>query len=400
MPLFLWRKKWRSWGCLNNIRQSWISLLCVIFLPFLEASHQLWDWPERTEAAIDQWAFRLYGVQYSGLGEQSLCPIFTSATYWAAALSLWFQTGNDLFRRSLQRNDRTTAESLDKGLQAFSQNISQLSACWDDPPGKTSSQFYGFAYTGSLAPDPEQILLEASRGKEIPTWILKLLVHLLRNFGEHQIIVSWLRRSMPCFRLFWTAIFLTALHCLRILLWCARTAKNTARHLHSPATWSQTDLYPTISGRKRDSLCCFTADTICIRKPFWTHRIPPLIQGFGSILCLWQTACILTMYRTGIFTCRNVWQLISAKRLTLSVLPPTFHWFPMNHTGKAPPQPADGFHADYFVCAAASRVLYCGHRADIPEFHGSPLHIWLWTFRSSGFVSASGSWEGNWFFWI
>ena len=34
-----------------------------------------------------------------------------------------------------------------------------------------------------------------------------------------------------------------------------------------------------------------------------------------------------------------------------------------------------GFHADYFVCAAASRVLYCGHRADIPEFHGSPLHI-------------------------
>ena len=60
---------------------------------------------------------------------------------------------------------------------------------------KTSSQFYGFAYTGSLAPDPEQILLEASRGKEIPTWILKLLV-------------------------------------------------------------------------KRDSLCCFTADTICIRKPF------------------------------------------------------------------------------------------------------------------------------------
>ena len=55
---------------------------------------------------------------------------------------------------------------------------------------KTSSQFYGFAYTGSLAPDPEQILLEASRGKEIPTWILKLLVHLLRNFGEHQTIVS------------------------------------------------------------------------------------------------------------------------------------------------------------------------------------------------------------------
>ena len=55
---------------------------------------------------------------------------------------------------------------------------------------KTAAQFYGFAYTGSLAPDPEQILLEASRGKEIPTWILKLLVYLMKNFGEHHIIVS------------------------------------------------------------------------------------------------------------------------------------------------------------------------------------------------------------------
>lgn len=55
---------------------------------------------------------------------------------------------------------------------------------------KTAAQFYGFAYTGSLAPDPEQILLEASRGKEIPTWVLKLLVHLIKNFSEHHIIVS------------------------------------------------------------------------------------------------------------------------------------------------------------------------------------------------------------------
>lgn len=65
---------------------------------------------------------------------------------------------------------------------------------------KTSSQFYGFAYTGSLAPDPEQILLEASRGKEIPTWILKLLVHLLRNFGEHQIIVSLTKEKHALFQ--------------------------------------------------------------------------------------------------------------------------------------------------------------------------------------------------------
>ena len=65
---------------------------------------------------------------------------------------------------------------------------------------KTSSQFYGFAYTGSLAPDPEQILLEASRGKEIPTWILKLLVHLLRNFGEHQIIVSLTQEKPALFQ--------------------------------------------------------------------------------------------------------------------------------------------------------------------------------------------------------
>ena len=65
---------------------------------------------------------------------------------------------------------------------------------------KTSSQFYGFAYTGSLAPDPEQILLEASRGKEIPTWILKLLVHLLGNFGEHQIIVSLTQEKHALFQ--------------------------------------------------------------------------------------------------------------------------------------------------------------------------------------------------------
>ena len=65
---------------------------------------------------------------------------------------------------------------------------------------KTSSQFYGFAYTGSLAPDPEQILLEASRGKEIPTWILKLLVHLLRTFGEHQIIVSLTQEKHALFQ--------------------------------------------------------------------------------------------------------------------------------------------------------------------------------------------------------
>mgnify|MGYP004530753453 FL=1 len=65
---------------------------------------------------------------------------------------------------------------------------------------KTSSQFYGFAYTGSLAPDPEQILLEASRGKEITTWILKLLVHLLRNFGEHQIIVSLTQEKHALFQ--------------------------------------------------------------------------------------------------------------------------------------------------------------------------------------------------------
>lgn len=65
---------------------------------------------------------------------------------------------------------------------------------------KTSSQFYGFAYTGSLALDPEQILLEASRGKEIPTWILKLLVHLLRNFGEHQIIVSLTQEKHALFQ--------------------------------------------------------------------------------------------------------------------------------------------------------------------------------------------------------
>ena len=40
---------------------------------------------------------------------------------------------------------------------------------------KSSSQFMALPIPEDLAPDPEQILLEASRGKEIPTWILKLL---------------------------------------------------------------------------------------------------------------------------------------------------------------------------------------------------------------------------------
>ena len=208
-------------------------------------------------------------------------------------------------------------------------------------------------------PIPEALLLIRSRFFWRPAVEKKFLpgywnyLYIFRGILENTRSLSpWLRRSMPCSRLFWTAIFPTAQLCLRILLWCARIAKNTAKHLHSPATWSQTGLCPTISGRKRDSLCCFTADTICIRKPFWTHRVPPLIQGFGSILCLCQTACILTMCRTGIFTCRNVWQLISAKRLTLSVLPPTFRWFPMNHTGKS----------SAATCRWIPCRLFCMHR--------------------------------------
>lgn len=55
---------------------------------------------------------------------------------------------------------------------------------------KTASQFYRFAYTGSLVPDPEQIFLESCQGNEISAWVLKLLAHLIQNFGEHHIILS------------------------------------------------------------------------------------------------------------------------------------------------------------------------------------------------------------------
>ena len=62
---------------------------------------------------------------------------------------------------------------------------------------KTASQFYHFAYTGSLAPDPEQIFLESGRGNEISPWILKLLAHLVQNFGEHRIVLSLVSAKHP-----------------------------------------------------------------------------------------------------------------------------------------------------------------------------------------------------------
>ena len=62
---------------------------------------------------------------------------------------------------------------------------------------KTAAQFYRFAYTGSLAPDPEQIFLESSRGNEISPWILKLLAHLIQNFSEHHIVLSLAEEKHP-----------------------------------------------------------------------------------------------------------------------------------------------------------------------------------------------------------
>ena len=63
-----------------------------------------------------------------------------------------------------------------------------------------------------------------------------------------------------------------------------------------------------IGARKTSKRAMMTAG--CAASAWVTMQVigffAPLIQGFGSILCLWQTACILTMYRTGIFTCRNV----------------------------------------------------------------------------------------------
>lgn len=54
----------------------------------------------------------------------------------------------------------------------------------------TSAQFYHFAYTGSLAPDPEQIFLETKGGRGISSWILDVLIMLAQNFGEHHVILS------------------------------------------------------------------------------------------------------------------------------------------------------------------------------------------------------------------
>ena len=62
---------------------------------------------------------------------------------------------------------------------------------------KTAAQFYHFAYTGSLAPDPEQIFLESGRGNEIPAWTLGLLAHLIRHFSEYHIVFSLAREKHP-----------------------------------------------------------------------------------------------------------------------------------------------------------------------------------------------------------
>ena len=55
---------------------------------------------------------------------------------------------------------------------------------------QTAAQFYRFAYTGSLAPDPEQIFLESQGGQEVSSWELDLVVALARNFGDHHVIIS------------------------------------------------------------------------------------------------------------------------------------------------------------------------------------------------------------------
>lgn len=62
---------------------------------------------------------------------------------------------------------------------------------------KTAAQFYKFAYTGSLAPDPEQIFLESQNGNGISSWLLNLLIYLLQNFGEHRIIISLVEEKHP-----------------------------------------------------------------------------------------------------------------------------------------------------------------------------------------------------------
>ena len=55
---------------------------------------------------------------------------------------------------------------------------------------QTAAQFYRFAYTGSLAPDPEQIFLESQGGQEVSAWELDVVVALARNFGDHHVVIS------------------------------------------------------------------------------------------------------------------------------------------------------------------------------------------------------------------
>ena len=60
-----------------------------------------------------------------------------------------------------------------------------------------AAQIYHLAYTGSIAPDPEQIFLEAGRGTKIPTWLLKLILHLEQNHSDHHIVLSLQKKSKP-----------------------------------------------------------------------------------------------------------------------------------------------------------------------------------------------------------
>lgn len=60
-----------------------------------------------------------------------------------------------------------------------------------------AAQVYRLAYTGSIAPDPEQIFLEAGRGTEVPTWLLKLIIYLEQNHSDHHIVLSLQKKSQP-----------------------------------------------------------------------------------------------------------------------------------------------------------------------------------------------------------
>lgn len=97
---------------------------------------------------------------------------------------------------------------------------------------------------------------------------MKLLVHLLRNFGEHQIIVSLTQEKHALFQALLNRYLSDSTALSENITLVCPDSEEYGKALALSGYVITDGPLPYYSGRKRDSLCCFTADTICIRKPF------------------------------------------------------------------------------------------------------------------------------------